>query len=530
MTDEIGDIRQQVKERVEAEASGIEKPAGRQAIDSKLINECLFANELGDGRLFAELHRDRFLYCKSTQEWYEWTGHCWSLDKMNRALAAVEGVVDLYLREYSEASEEIAKLSKGEDETEGRIKKLQKKQEALLSRVRQLRGDKRRTACLKFSHTIDDPLAITGEELDGKPMLFPCANGVIDLETGRLMDGLPGDYLSLASPVPFLGIDSPAPIWERSIHEIFGGNLSRPPDAEENERARRVVDYIRRLFGYAMTGLVNEKLFPMLYGRTGWNGRSLIVETISYIMGDLAGSIPSEMLLSQRFSKSASGPSPDIMSLKGIRLAFASEIDEGQRFSMSKIKWLTGKDTLVGRNPHDKYQTHFSPTHKLFVMTNVQPQASPNDKAFWERLHMIPFTISFVNREPRESYERRAIIDLDRQVRDEASGILAWLVRGCLEYQKYGLAPPREVTEATEEYRRNEDLLADFVDECCVKEAGARAKASDLYARFVDWYHDNVGQKEPTGTWFGKMLAAKFTKDKSNGHVVYYGVALADLQ
>jgi len=279
-----------------------------------------------------------------------------------------------------------------------------------------------------------------------------------------------------------------------------------------------------------MTGLVHEKLFPMLYGRTGWNGRSLIVETISYVMGSLAGSIPSEMLLTQKFSRSASGPSPDIMSLKGIRLAFASEIDDGQRFSMSKIKWLTGKDTLVGRNPHDKYQTRFLPTHKLFVMTNVQPQASPNDKAFWERLHLIPFTISFVNREPRETYERRAILDLDRQIRAEASGILAWLVRGCLLYQQQGLMPPREVTEATEEYRRNEDLLGDFVEECCIREPAAKAKGSDLYARFVDWYHDNVGQKEPTGTWFGKMLAQKFDKGKSNGVIVYHGVALADNQ
>jgi len=206
-----------------------------------------------------------------------------------------------------------------------------------------------------FSHTIDQPLAITGEEMDNKPMLFPCANGVIDLETGKCKPGQPSDYLSMSSPVEWRGIDEPAPLWEKTLREIF--NCDRTGDDQS------VIEYLQRLFGYAMTGLVQEKVFPVLYGKTGWNGRSLIVETISYIMGDFAGSIPAEMLLSQRISKSASGPSPDIMSLKGLRMAFASEIDEGQRFSAAKIKWLTGKDELTGRNPHDKYPTRFYPTH-----------------------------------------------------------------------------------------------------------------------------------------------------------------------
>jgi len=263
-------------------------------------------------------------------------------------------------------------------------------------------------------------------------------------------------------------------------------------------------------------------------GPTGWNGRSLIIETISHVMGALAGSIPSEMLLSQKYAKSSSAPSPDIMSLKGVRMAFASEIDEGQKFSAAKIKWLTGKDELVGRNPHDKYPTRFYPTHKLFLMTNTQPEAPANDKSFWERLHLIPFTISFVNRDPQETYERRAIVDLDRQLKAEASGILAWLVRGCLRYQQEGLNPPMEVTAASEEYRRGEDVLADFIDECCIREEGAKEKANILYKRYVAWYHDNIGVKEQTGTWFGKLLKQKFNKTKVNGCVTYHGICLND--
>jgi putative DNA primase/helicase len=511
MTNGEDDIREQVQKRIDEEAAQIPPADDEQKITSKLIQECLFANELGDSVLYSTLFRDQFLYCKNTQEWFEWSGHFWQRDIMNRSLASVEKVVDCYLHEYKRLAGNIADLIVQEDKNG--VGKLKKRQHDLLKRASQLRGDKRRNSCLKFAHTIDKPIAITGEEFDQKPMLFPCANGVIDLETGRLKPGRPGDYLSLSSPVFFAGIDEPAPLWEQSFLEIFSNNLD-------------LIAYVQRLMGYSITGLIGEKVFPVMYGRTGWNGRSLIVETVKHVMGDLAVTIPSEMLLSSKYAKSSSGPSPDIISLKGKRMAFASEIDDNQRFSASKIKWLTGKDELVGRNPHDKYQTYFEQTHKLFVMTNTLPQAPPNDKAFWERLHVIPFGISFVNRDPQETYERRANLNLDRQLLKEAPGILAWLVRGCLLWQIHGLNPPMEVIEAREQYRRNEDLLADFIDECCVREPGAKDKAANLYARFVEWYHDNIGKNEPSGTWFGKQLAQKYDKWKSEGCVMYQGVAL----
>jgi putative DNA primase/helicase len=513
------EIALQVQARIQQETDQTSSPDDAPKITSEFINQCIFANELGDSTLYSALFRDKFLYCKNTQEWFEWSGHFWRRDVMNKSLALVDKVALEYLEESKKVAAKIAD-SIGEGADAETVKPLKKRQAALLERARQLRADKRRTACLKFAHTIENPIAIAGEEFDNKPMLFPCANGVIDLETGKLKPGRPADYLSLASPVVFTGIDTPAPLWEKSLKEIF--NVSEGHNED-------LLAYINRLFGYSITGLVDEKIFPVLYGKTGWNGRSLIIETVNHVMGALAGSIPSEMLLAQKYAKSSAGPSPDIMSLRGIRMAFASEIDEGQRFSAAKIKWLTGKDELTGRSPHDKYPTRFDPTHKLFIETNSQPQAPPNDKAFWERLHLIQFNISFVNRDPQETHERRAILDLDRQILREASGILAWLVRGCILWQRNGLKPPSSVTEATERYRQDEDMLADFIDECCIREPGAKDKAAKLYARFVLWYNANIGKKEPTGTWFGKQLSQKFEKTKSEGCVVYHGIALNDV-
>jgi putative DNA primase/helicase len=281
---------------------------------------------------------------------------------------------------------------------------------------------------------------------------------------------------------------------------------------------------MRRMFGYALLGGNPENVFVVLEGQ-GRNGKSLVVETVSWILGDLAGPIASELLLDQGRMRSSTGPTPDIMSLRGLRLAFATETDEGCRISPSRVKWLTGGDTLLGRNPHDKYTTQFPPTHTLFLLTNHKPHAPADDFALWERLLRIPFELSFVSREPQAQNERRQDRTLKSKFRAEASGILAWLVRGALEYQRQGLDPPPRVKEAVQEYRRDEDILADWIEERCLVGEQFQASATELYKDFHDWWEENVSKKVPKQRAFGRWLAKKFTKDKS-GTVSYQGIGL----
>lgn len=514
-----GDIKKQVQERIRQEAEQTPPSKADDKIDSKFIGACLNENAKGDASLYAALFRDKYLYCKGMKEWFIWAGHHWQLDIMDESTIAVESVAQAYLDEYKITAAKIAEMAANGSDKET-MSRMQKRCEKLSERARQLRGPNRRAQCKEFVHTIENPLAITGDEFDQKPMLFPCANGVIDLTTGKLHPGRPGDNMSAASPVEYHGIDEPPRLWLKSLCEIH--NCEKPDDD------RSLVEYLQRLVGYAITGHAHEKIFPIFYGKNGWNGRSLFIETIIYIMGAMAGPIPSEMLMSQKFARSAAGPTPDIMSLKGLRLAYASETDENQRFSAAKIKWFTGNNELIGRWPNDKRPIRFLPTHTIFLETNYQPQAPANDRSFWERVHLIPHNISYVNRDPREPHERRANLNLRNELEKEKSQILGWMVQGCLLWQKHGLKPPLIVTEATAKYRADEDMIGDFVDECCVREPLAHERASILYNRFVDWYHDNHGKNEPSGTWFGKQLGQKYEKDKSNGAIIYRGVRLGE--
>ncbi len=479
-------------------------------IPSSFVLDCLRANELGDGMLFAEMHRGKFVYNKTAQEWLVWRGHFWERDVMDEASIACEAVAQRYLQEKKWIDEKIGEAAKNQNKDE--LRRLEYLSRAIDRRVDRLRSNRGRSNALHFAHTCQNALAIKGSELDLNPWLLACANGVIDLRTGKFRNGRQEDWITKASKIKWEGLEAPAPTWERFLLEI------------QNDR-QDVVDYLQRLFGYAITGLTIEHILPVLYGQ-GRNGKSVLVETICYVLGSLAGPIQSELLLDQGRTKNSSGPSPDIMSLKGLRIAIASETDEGRKISSAQVKKLTGGDTLRGRNPHDKYEISFQPTHTLFLLTNHKPHAPADDFAFWERVHLIPFLISFVDREPKAENERPQDKTLPEKLKQEASGILAWLVRGCLLWQEQGLNPPAIVKEATAEYKRDEDLIADFVEECCYVAPDAWVNATDIYNVFQEWWEENISKRVPSRKKFGTWFSRKFKKEKYSGTIRYLGVGI----
>ena len=263
-----------------------------------------------------------------------------------------------------------------------------------------------------------------------------------------------------------------------------------------------------------------------------------MTEIIQTVLGgqnataSLAGPVQSEMLLDQGKNRSAAGPSPDIMSLRGLRIAFASETDEGQRFSPARVKWFSGGETLTGRYPHDKRNVSFEPSHLLCLLTNHKPHAPASDFAFWERLLLVDFPLSFVDRKPQNENERPMDKGLKDCLLQELPGIAAWLVRGCLEWQRAGLDPPAKVREATAEYRKDEDMLADFIEECCILqqpgESDIRTPASELYDAFCEWFKVNISSKKTVSQKaFGKMMLEKFQRERKGGIYYYYGISVS---
>lgn len=506
-------IRRMVEDRVKAEqdenppkdcASGSSE--GNKN-DRKFILDCLNANELGDGEIFKRLFRDQFLFNQSMGRWLIWTGHHWQEDLTERASAAVERVAEKYIEELYRISADIRQLN-SDDPREASLKNIRKK---LQKRIDAIRTARRRANCLTYAHSTDDDLTIKGDEIDQAPLLLACPNGVVELKTGGFRDGRQNDFLIKSSNIEWRGINEPCALWKRTLLEIADGD-------------QELVDFEQRLYGYSIIGGNPERVFVVLDG-AGWNGKTLKTRVLGHVLGDYVGPIQSELLLLQRF-RSSSAPSPDIMALRGLRMAFASETDDGARFSASAVKWLTGSDELVGRYPHDRLPTKFQPQHTLFLLTNNKPSAPGGDYAFWKRMVLIPHKLSFVQN-PMAEHERKMDPYLFEKLQAEASGILAWLVKGCLFWQKEGLKPPACVTEAVAEYQKEEDIFGMFIETSGLVVIGENLTvgASDFYEVFCKWYREFIGKFPPSQKKFGSYMTRCFRKERSK--VVFYaGVGL----
>ncbi len=210
----------------------------------------------------------------------------------------------------------------------------------------------------------------------------------------------------------------------------------------------------------------------------------------------------------------------DVARLKGARFVSASEADEGRRLAEATIKTLTGGDTLTARFMRAEW-FDFKPEFTLWLATNHRPVIRGTDKAIWDRLRLVPFTVRIPDAEQ------------DRQLRDkllaEAPGILAWAVRGCLEWQRGGLGYPVAVREATEGYRIEQDVLGSFIADCCVTGAGYHATAKDLYSAYSGWC-DESNERPLAKNDFGRRLRERgFTDARgAQGARRWCGIGLRD--
>jgi len=214
------------------------------------------------------------------------------------------------------------------------------------------------------------------------------------------------------------------------------------------------------------------------------------------------------------------------MSLQGKRLIWASETNEGRKFDLGRVKWLCGGDTLTGREVYGKSQTEFTPSHTLFLLTNSKPNVPNNDPAFWDRIHLIPFKVKFVDY-PQKPLEKKKDPYLYNKLKSEGPGILAWLVQGCLMWQKNGLMPPSMIKDATYKYRDEEDIISMFLNECCMIADGKRIQASVLYNIYSLWNKEQ-GMQPDTQIMFGKTLRERVKHEAKGGHHWYLDLSVSD--
>jgi putative DNA primase/helicase len=466
------------------------------------IVEWASCGEAGDAQFFIHLYRGRLAYDHAGGVWYAFQGHYWKLCELNEPLDIVGGLADRYLKvskQFAIRRRNAARAGneKGNQEA-ARIENL------LLRKVILLQRRNYRQNVLALAAAGENSLGIGGGEWDQNPLLLGCRNGVLNLESGEFRDGQPGDFILKHCPTDWRGLETPAPGWENFVKEVM----------DDPER----VPFLKRLLGSAISGEIIDHVFPIFWG-AGRNGKSVLMEILVEVLGPLAGPVPAEMLMAQKHPRSAAAPSPDVMAFRGLRLAWASESDEGRRFNSGKIKWLSGGDTLTGRGPYDRRLVIFKPTHTLFLLTNFRPLGNAQDEAFWARVLSVRFPLSFVD-SPSKPHERLRNPNLRNELREEASGILAWLLSGYLEWCEKGLLPPPSILSETDSYRRADDSIAHFLQEKCSLGKNYESRAQELFDAYTEYCEETGFKAKGKKTFFQRLKEDFEKKERKEGN--YY--------
>lgn len=324
----------------------------------------------------------------------------------------------------------------------------------------------------------DRRIAAAAEQFDADPWQLNTPAGLVDLRTGELRSHDRGAYctkITHASP------SGSCPLWLKFLWDVTGGD-------------ELFVSYLARCVGYALTGSTREHAFFFLFG-LGANGKTVGIETCARMLGDYAMPAPIEMFTTSKFT----GHTTDVAGLKGARFVTASETEAGRTFAEARIKLLTGGEMISARKMRAD-NVAFRPEFKLFVTGNHKPHLTTNNEAIRRRLHLIPFNFTV----PLSQRDTKLVEKLE----GEWSGILAWAINGCLEWQREGLKPPAIVREATDEYLRSEDLVQSFIDSHVVLDPNARTSTDEL---FPLWHRFSQERGEPVGgvKEFVKALEAK---------------------
>jgi len=209
----------------------------------------------------------------------------------------------------------------------------------------------------------------------------------------------------------------------------------------------------------------------------------------------------------------------DMAGLRGARIVTSIETEQGSRWAESKLKALTGGDKITARFMRQDF-FEFIPQFKLLIVDNHKPSIRNVDEAMKRRLHMVPFTVTI----PPAKRDRR----LSDRLLAERDGILAWALRGCLEWQETGLRPPEAVMAATEDYFEAEDALGRWIEERCVTGPSYWSGSSALFASWKSWAEAN-GEYAGSMKRFSETLTNRgFEKQNTRSARGFRGLALRD--
>jgi putative DNA primase/helicase len=440
--------------------------------------------DLANGKRLARFCGNDLCYVVEHKCWYVWDGKKWAEDLGNV--------------EVNRLAKDVAKSIFAEADAYDEEKAKSVRRWAWMS------CGKSRLDAMREMAVSEGTIAKSAGIFDQDPHLFNCQNGVIDLRTGELRPHNRKHWMMNISPVSY-NPTAQCPIWLAHLDKI------QRDDAE-------MVGFLQRLAGYSMFGSSEEETATFLWG-DGRNGKGKTLEILCRILGDYATTVPFATFL-EGGKHNPGGASPDIAGLAGKRMVVAQESNITGRFNEALLKTLTGRDRQKARHLYQE-SFEFMPMFTLWLASNSKPRIIDQSEAMKRRIKLVPFTVQI----PEEDVD----IKLPEKLWAEREGILAWCVKGALEWQKKGLCHPAKVREASKEYFADEDPLGQWLKECTEDGQNFESASRLAYDSFKSFAEENNYFVLDAREFKNRLMQKGYESTRRNTGVVWKGFKVVRL-
>lgn len=335
-------------------------------------------------------------------------------------------------------------------------------------------------------------------DFDSNKYYFNCKSGVLDLENNKILQHSP---LLMQSKYSEVEIVKKQPVkFLEFLDTIYEGNDD-------------LIDYVLKCLSLSLTGDTSEQKAFYLIG-DGANGKSVLTETISYVLGEYSATANSSLIIDK---KTQSQCLSEVARLKGKRFVVVSETKTNDMLDEASVKNMTGGEKLVARFLYAN-EFEFIPEFKLWILSNYEPKIVGNDNGIRRRLKLIKHNRIFK--------EEEQDLHLKEKLMKEKNEIFSLLVKNYKKYKDEGLKQPKIVSEWSEGYFKENDVVAQWVDENCIVNDKVHSQANDLWQDFKTWYERRGEYFKFSQTLFGRNLGKKFKKITQSGRTIYIGLEL----
>lgn len=345
-------------------------------------------------------------------------------------------------------------------------------------------------------------MAVEYGTFDVDPMVLLCPNGLVDLRTGEIREARAADRLTKRSPVVY-DAAADAPMWEQAVLEWCGGNVE-------------LASWFQRWCGYCLTGCTHEHAFAIWYGPKAGNGKSTALAVLRELLGEYAQAASRKL-----FTTRAEDHTTGLAALRGARLVEVAELRAGLALDADRVKSVVAADPQRARfMRRDEFE--FVPACKLVMTCNTLPPLTTIDGGIIRRARVMGW----------HTRPRYPVADYHRVLLDaEASGILAWCVRGAVAWAEYGLGDCEAISRETAQWWASEDTVGRWLRTETSKEGDSTF--ADLYDALLTWCAgegvdaDDVPSRKALST---RLLREGYERGRVGGAVCYHGIRPLDTE